>query len=135
MPEKLRQARPGASFRMPQRASHPAHAAIKRAVTPGRHVNSDPGAALLQARGAAGWVRSPADRARNAPAASDRLKKIPQPGEFNNLLSRQNSGDQFALGSGVDLIQMPLRYGLRHEFPCAIVKSAFSSKVRPGVGR
>jgi len=35
--KKLRQARPDASFRMPQRASHPAHAAIKPTVTPGLH--------------------------------------------------------------------------------------------------
>ncbi len=55
---------------MPQRASHPAHAAIKRAVTPGRHViliQAPPSYMLAVPLDA---VRSPADRARNAPAAS-----------------------------------------------------------------
>src|SRR6267378_7754975 len=34
------------------------------------------------------------------------LEKIPQSGEFNDLLSRQDSGDQFCLRSGVDFVQM-----------------------------
>jgi len=36
------------------------------------------------------------------------LEKIPQSGEFNDLLSRQDSGDQFCLRSGVDFVQMTL---------------------------
>jgi hypothetical protein len=34
------------------------------------------------------------------------LKKIPQPGEFNDLLSGQNGGDHFPLRSGVNFVQM-----------------------------
>jgi hypothetical protein len=60
------------------------------------------------------------------------LKKIPQPGEFNDLPSRQNSGDQFTLRSGVNLIQMQLRYRLRRELPYAFVKSALSNEVGSG---
>ncbi len=63
------------------------------------------------------------------------LKKIPQPGEFNDLLSRQNSGDQFTLGSGVDFIQIQLRHGLRCELQYAFVKSALSNEVGSGAQR
>jgi hypothetical protein len=38
------------------------------------------------------------------PFSANFLKKIPQAGEFNNLLGRQNSGDQFCLPGRVDLI-------------------------------
>jgi len=60
------------------------------------------------------------------------LKKIPQPSEFNDLLSRQNSGDQFTLRGGVDLIEMQLRYRLRRELPYAFVKRALSNEVGHG---
>src|SRR5713226_2843907 len=52
------------------------------------------------------------------------LKKIPQAGEFNDLLRRQDGGDQLTLGSGVNLIQVLLRNGLGRELAHAFVKCA-----------
>ena len=57
------------------------------------------------------------------------LKKIPQAGEFNDLLRRQDCGDQLTLGSGVNLIQVLLRNGLGRELPYAFVKCALSNGV------
>jgi hypothetical protein len=57
------------------------------------------------------------------------LKKTPQRGELNNLLSRQNGGDQFTLRSGVNFIQMSLRHRFRREMPYAFAKSAFGNDV------
>jgi len=57
------------------------------------------------------------------------LKKIPQAGEFNDLLRRQDCGDQLTLGSGVNLIQVLLRNGLDRELPYAFVKCALSNGV------
>jgi len=67
-----------------------------------------------------------------APRGETCLKKIPQPSEFNDLLSRQNSGDQFTLRGGVNLIEMQLRNGLRRELPYAFVKRALSNEVGHG---
>jgi hypothetical protein len=53
-----------------------------------------------------------------------RLEKIPQPGEFNNMFRRQNRANQIRLRSRVDLIQMMLRCGLRHEPLYAFVECA-----------
>jgi hypothetical protein len=52
------------------------------------------------------------------------LEKIKQPGECNNMFCRQNRANQIRLRSGVDLIQMMLRCGLRHEPLNAFVESA-----------
>jgi len=60
------------------------------------------------------------------------LKKVPQPGEFNDLLRRQDSGDQFTLWSGVNLVQMQLRHWLGRELPYALVKSALGNGVGSG---
>jgi hypothetical protein len=49
-----------------------------------------------------------------------RLEKIPQPGVFR----RQNRANQIRLRSSVDLIQMMLRCGLRHEPLYACVECA-----------
>ena len=62
-------------------------------------------------------------------------EKIPQPGNFNDMFGRQNSGGQFTLRSGVYLIQMMLRCGFGHELPDAFVKSAISDKVGTGAPR
>src|SRR6266576_3309722 len=72
------------------------------------------------------WARSAQTAA--APGGTC-LKKIPQPSEFNDLLSRQNSGDQFTLRGGVNLIQMPLRYRFGHKLPYALVEGALSKDV------
>src|SRR5437762_9593031 len=57
------------------------------------------------------------------------LEKIPQPGEFNDLLGGQNSADQFSLRSGVDLVQMTQRCGFGHELPYALVQRAIRNEV------
>ncbi len=57
------------------------------------------------------------------------LKEIPQPGDFNDLLSRQKRADQFTLRSSVNLTQMPLNYTVGRELPYAFVKSALSNEV------
>ena len=70
---------------------------------------------------------------RQRPAAGRiRLKKIPQRGEFNDLLSRQNGGDQFTPRSGVDIVEMQLRHRLGRELPYAFVKSALRNEVGSG---
>jgi hypothetical protein len=56
------------------------------------------------------------------PTRAKQLKKIPQPGEFKDLLSRQNRGDHFTLRRGVNFIQMQLRHRLQRELPYAFVK-------------
>jgi hypothetical protein len=53
-----------------------------------------------------------------------RLEKMPQPGESNNMFCRQNRANQIRLRSSVDLIQMMLRCGLRHEPLYAFVECA-----------
>ena len=63
---------------------------------------------------------------------ADRLKKIPQRGEFDDLLSRQNGGDQFTPRSGMDLVEMQLRHRLRRELPYAFLKSALRNEVGSG---
>ena len=60
------------------------------------------------------------------------LKKIPQPGEFNDLLGGQNSADQFSLRRGVDLVQMTQGCGFGHELPYAFVKGAIKHSVGTG---
>jgi hypothetical protein len=57
------------------------------------------------------------------------LKKIPQPGEFNDLLRGQNSADRFSLRNGVDLVQMTQGWGFGHELPYALVESAIRNEV------
>jgi len=57
------------------------------------------------------------------------LKKIPQPGEFNDLLGGQNSAEQFSLRNSVDLVQMTQRCGFGHELPYALVQSAIRNEV------
>jgi hypothetical protein len=52
------------------------------------------------------------------------LEKITQPGELNNMRRRQNRADQIRLRSGVDLIQMMLTNGHRHELANAFIESA-----------
>ena len=70
---------------------------------------------------------------RQRPAAGRiRLKKIPQRGEFNDLLSRQNGGDQFTPSSGVDIVEMQLRHRLGRELPYAFLKSALRNEVGSG---
>jgi len=61
------------------------------------------------------------------------LKKVPQLGYFDNLLSGQNGGDQFTLRSGVDLVQVVLRCRLGREFAYALVKSALHNEIGSGV--
>jgi len=68
-------------------------------------------------------------RTGSAPQRRGSLKKIPQPGEFNDLLGGQNSADQFSLRSGVDLVQMTQRCGFGHELPYALVQSAIRNEV------
>jgi hypothetical protein len=63
---------------------------------------------------------------------ADRLKKIPQRGEFDDLLSRQNGGDQFTPRSGMDLVEMQLRNRLGRELPYAFLKSALRNEVGSG---
>ena len=55
------------------------------------------------------------------------LKNTPKPGELNDLLRRQDGGDQFTLRSGVNL-QMQLSHRFRGE-QRYIAKSAFSNEV------
>ena len=62
---------------------------------------------------------------------ADRLKKIPQRGEFDDLLSRQNGGDQFTPRSGMDL-EMQLRHRLGRELPYAFLESALRNEVGSG---
>ena len=63
---------------------------------------------------------------------ADRLKKIPQRGEFDDLLSRQNGGDQFTPRSGVDIVEMQLRHRLGRELPYAFLKGALRNEVGSG---
>ena len=70
--------------------------------------------------------------ARYARGPADRLKKIPQRGEFNDLLSRQNGGDQFTPSSGVDIVEMQLRHRLGRELPYAFLESALRNEVGSG---
>jgi hypothetical protein len=57
------------------------------------------------------------------------LKNTPKPGELNDLLRRQDGGDQFTLRSGVNFIQMQLSHRFRGEQRYAFAKSAFSNEV------
>jgi hypothetical protein len=52
------------------------------------------------------------------------LKKVPEPGKFNNMFCRQNGTDQRSLRIGVNFIEMVLGRGPRHELPYAFVESA-----------
>ncbi len=57
------------------------------------------------------------------------LKNTPKPGELNDLLRRQDGGDQFTLRSGVNFIQMQLSHRFLGEQRYAFAKSAFSNEV------
>ena len=107
---------------MAQRPTRPAYlsALLRRALNPARWTASW----RLPVAGQSAVVES-------QPRAM-RLKKIPQSGEFNDLLRGQNSGDQFTLRSGVNLIQMTRRCRLGDELPDAFVKGARNNEVGTG---
>jgi hypothetical protein len=60
------------------------------------------------------------------------LKKLPQPGEFNDLFSGQDGAHQRLLRSRVNLIQMMLKRGFGHKLPYAFVKSAINYQIWTG---
>jgi hypothetical protein len=74
---------------------------------------------------------------RGSPAAIRRRapKESPLAGRINDLLNRQNTGDQFTLRSSVDLVQVQLRHRLQGELPYAIVKRTLSGQVGNGAAR
>jgi len=62
-------------------------------------------------------------------------KKIPQAGEFNDVVLRQNRANQITLRRCVNFIQMTLRFGLQHKLPDTLVQGAFDNQVGTGAER
>jgi hypothetical protein len=58
------------------------------------------------------------------------LKKIPQPGNFDDIVCRQDGTNDASLRGCVYLIQVMLIYRLCHELPYAIVQGTVNYQIR-----
>lgn len=72
----------------------------------------------------------PAVRVRSA---NELGKKIPKPGDFNNMLRGQDSAYERLLRRGVYLVQMTLGRRFCHEFPDAFVQGAVDQQISVGM--
>jgi hypothetical protein len=68
------------------------------------------------------WQTQPPEERRHF--NSCHLQIISQPRDFDDVLCRQDSADQFTLRGGMYLVQVMLAGGFRHELPDTIVQTA-----------
>ncbi len=73
------------------------------------------------------------DAAVHVRIANELAKKIPKPGDFNNMLRGQDSAYKRLLRRGVYLVQMPLGRGFCHELPDAFVEGAVDQQISVGM--
>lgn len=65
--------------------------------------------------------------------ANELGKKIPKPGDFNNVFRGQDSAYERLLRRGVYLVQMTLGRGFCHELPDAFVEGAVDQQISVGM--